>query len=150
MKRHTHTKRAAVWRVSRDVHSNKAGSATLQPRYYEEVLNRGESYYRGEGGYLGQAEVRDLDVAVFIEQDVARLEVVVNDCASPILSLALRDDSTSGYMRRVAEVRYNRVTHLVLSASARGVHQSCHTYTLSSSPTTRGRNATSAMVPERC
>lgn len=46
--------------------------------------------------YLRQAEVRDLDIAVFIEQDVAGLEVVVDDCASPVLSLALRDGNTPG------------------------------------------------------
>ena len=31
------------------------------------------------GGYLGQAEVRYLDVAVRIEQQVGRLDVAVND-----------------------------------------------------------------------
>lgn len=59
-------------------------------------LYRGGFHLSQGASYLRQAEVRDLDVAVFIEQNVARLEVVVNDCASPVLSLSLQDGNTSG------------------------------------------------------
>lgn len=63
--------------------------------------------------YLGQAEVCDLDVPIFIEQDVARLEVVVDDCTSPTLPFALRNRSTPRHTRDVGEF-HNQITVFML------------------------------------
>lgn len=68
--------------------------------------------------YLRQTEIGDLDVPVFVEQYVARLEVVVDDRASPVLPLTLQKNKDA----------QSSQTHCSVSRGSKSELQGCRTF----------------------